>query len=327
MKIAFYSGEMGRKNATKIIEMLKDHAPQHYYNHHADQQEVDLWHCLSPRDSLLFLSKATRSVVSLSDMRFITHPELFSLRERIFRLPLYRYHCRHAAKLIAHNSQAKDRVVEALGVEDSHVDICMPLLTSQLPCLGHKPSQHEMLEVRDKFDLPEIYILVVGEMDTMHDHGVILHSIFEQSVQLNIVVYGRRTTHADVLLKMVRDVGAASRVQFIYEASQIDLCSIYRMSLMMIYMPSFESSVTPIVEALHQGTPMILSDTPLNREAAGKAAKYVALHDKVALSAMIKMMIYNESFRGQLVAQCWAEAKRYSKQSVAEQLAKIYESV
>ncbi len=92
-------------------------------------------------------------------------------------------------------------------------------------------------------------------------------------------------------------------------------------------MPSFDSSIMPIVEALHQGVAMILSDTPLNREAAGHAAIFIPPHNEAEIAKAIKITIYDQSFRSQLLAQCVAEARRYSQKSIADELSKIYESV
>ncbi|MFR9523236.1 MAG: glycosyltransferase [Rikenellaceae bacterium] len=216
--------------------------------------------------------------------------------------------------------------MKSLDLDDKRVAVCMPLQTVQYSHVDYHPTSEQMMAVRNKLGLPESYILIAGDADTMHDHGVILHAIFSLPLSLGVVVYTRRTTHSEVLLKMVRDSAAADRVQFVYEITELDLCSLYRMALLMIYMPSVESSVMPIVGALHQGVPMILSDTPTNREAAGGAAMFVPPHDQEAIAHAIKSVVYSESFRGQLIAQCWAEAKRYSQENIAEQLAKIYES-
>lgn len=327
MKISFFSGHAGQKHTSRIMEILRNHAPQHKYNHCADDAKPDVWHCMAPHNSILFIRHAPRSVVSLSDVRFITEPEIFSIPERLFRFPIYRYHCRHAARLIAHNAQAKRRVVEALGVDKERVEVCMPFFAVVNLRPARQPSRDEMLCVRAKFELPDTYILIMGSADTMHDHGVILRAIFSLSIDLNVVIFTRHTTYSDTLVKMVRDMGTDGRVQFIYEASAEDMASIYRMALVMVYMPAFDSLVAPIVEALLHGVPMILSDTPLNCEAAGEAASYVAPHDESQLRAALKAMIYNESFRSQMIAMCWAEARRYSQEGIAEQLSKIYESV
>ncbi len=330
MKIAFYSGENSKKHASRLIELLTSHAPEHEYNHcaladRADQS--DLWHYTKPNSLFLFGGRVHRSVINIWDLRFVDSPELFSLYERLLVLPLCRYHCRHAARLIAHNSDVKRSLVEQLGVAQERVEICMPLFAMMHDDLEYIPTPDELLECRERFDLPQTYILIVGEIDTMHGHTTILHAIFEQPQELSVIIYGRRTTHSDTLLEVVRDHGAAGRVTFIYECGQQDLNAIYRMAMVVIYMPSFASSIKPIVEAICQRVPMILSDTPLNREAAGAAALFVRAYDVEALGAAIKSVIYNESFRGQLLALSAVEARRYSAKGVAEQLARIYESV
>ncbi len=200
MKIALFSGKMGKKQATHIIDILKNHAPHHQCFHHSSSKGADLWHCTSPHDSLSMLSKASRSVISLHDLRFLTSPEIFSLRERVLTFPLYRYHCRHAARIITSNELSKTEVVNALGVDDKNIEVCMPLSASQRLRKRDVATKEEMLIVRDKFELPDSYILIMGPIDTMHDHGVILHAILSQDKEFRVVICGRRTTHSDVLL-------------------------------------------------------------------------------------------------------------------------------
>ncbi|MFR9500390.1 MAG: glycosyltransferase [Rikenellaceae bacterium] len=324
MKIAFYSGDMGKKYASHIIELLKGRLPQHQYNHLEQVENPDVWHCMAPHASLRFIPNAHRSVISLLDMRFITHPEIFSLYERLFLFPLYRYHCRHAARLITHNSTSKRRLVDSLGLDASHVEICSALVARRD---DSTISADDLLAFRAKFELPDNYILIAGEMDTMHGHTTMLHAVLSSPHPFNAVIYGRRTTHSDVLLQAVRDANAANRIQFIYELDPQEVSLLYRLSMVVLYFPTFESSVMPIVEALHQHVPMVLSDTPLNRETAAQAAIYVEPYDQEALVDALKRVLYNESFRGQLIAQCWVESKRYSDEQLAQQLAQIYESV
>ncbi len=328
MKIAFYTNKSCKDYANRIISSLKEYAPRHEYIHHIEHQKSDIWHCLAPSDSFALLLKADRSIISLYDLRFIHSPHLFSLSDRLFKLPLYRYHCRHAARLIARNSSSKEYIVEALGLDRARVEVSLPMaMAHSLLHESATPSRVSMLELRSRLNLPQSFLLVVGEMDTAHSHTTILHSIFEQRYPLDVVIVGRHTTHADTLLRVVRDNGAATHIQFIYECAEGDLSLLYSMALCVIFLPTFEASVEPIIKALTLHTPMILSETPLNRETAQGAALYVDPHSVEELSLAIKEMLYNESFRGQLIAQSVAEARRFEERSIAEELSKIYESV
>ena len=82
---------------------------------------------------------------------------------------------------------------------------------------------------------------------------------------------------SDYLLGYARARRIAARVDFIYELTPSDLPALFRLARVFAYLPDAdaEASVVPVVEALRAGLPMVLSDTQVNREAAGEAAAYV----------------------------------------------------
>ncbi len=328
MKIAIYSGDVSKNYAQRIVDSLKRVMPQHQF-HHTSKRGVnpDLWHCLSPYSSPLEMRNAQRSVLWLSDMRFVHSPHIYSLYDRIFRLPLYRSHCRMAARIIASTSPSKRRLVESLGIEQSRVEVCSSLFVHPHSDDIYSPSNEEILAVREKFELPSSFLLMVGSLDTMHNHITLLHALIELDEEINVVICGRRTTHSDVLRAVASDNGLGRRVYFIYELSPRDLIALYRQALALIYTPIYDSGIMPIVDGLRLGVPMILSDTESNREVATEAAIYVASGSVEELASAIKVVIYNESLRGQLIAQCRAESKRYSAEGVAQRLSEIYESI
>lgn len=90
--------------------------------------------------------------------------------------------------------------------------------------------------------------------------------------RVGIVVCGRRTAYSDSLLEFARGRHMASRVDFIYELSPDDLPALFRLAHAFVYLPDagIEASIVPVVEAMRAGVPMVLSDTQLNREAAGR---------------------------------------------------------
>ena len=89
-----------------------------------------------------------------------------------------------------------------------------------------------------------------------------------------MVVCGRRTAWSDYLLGYARARRIAARVDFIYELTPSDLPALFRLARVFAYLPDAdaEASVVPVVEALRAGLPMVLSDTQVNREAAGGSA-------------------------------------------------------
>ena len=144
-----------------------------------------------------------------------------------------------------------------------------------------------------------------------------------------IVVCGRRTVYADSLLEYARGRHMASRVDFIYELSPDDLPALFRLAHAFVYLPDagIEASIVPVVEAMRAGVPMVLSDTQLNREAAGDAAAYVRPEAAGEVAAALENVLSDVNFRREMKARERRRAELFSEYAVARRLIDIYSSL
>jgi glycosyltransferase involved in cell wall biosynthesis len=143
------------------------------------------------------------------------------------------------------------------------------------------------------------------------------------------VVCGRRTAYADFLLGYARERHMAARVDFIYELSPEDLPALFRLARTFVYLPDaeIEASIVPVVEALRAGLPMVLSDTRLNREAAGDAAVYVDPEAVGEVAAALENVLWDETFRSEMRRRERRRAELFSEYAVARRLIDIYTSL
>ena len=147
--------------------------------------------------------------------------------------------------------------------------------------------------------------------------------------RVGIVVCGRRTVYADSLLEYARGRHMASRVDFIYELSPDDLPALFRLAHAFVYLPDagIEASIVPVVEAMRAGVPMVLSDTQLNREAAGDAAAYVRPEAAGEGAAALENVLSDANFRREMKARERRRAELFSEYAVARRLIDIYSSL
>lgn len=147
--------------------------------------------------------------------------------------------------------------------------------------------------------------------------------------RVGIVVCGRRTVYADSLLEYARGRHMASRVDFIYELSPDDLPALFRLAHAFVYLPDagIEASIVPVVEAMRAGVPMVLSDTQLNREAAGDAAAYVRPEAAGEVAAALENVLSDANFRREMRARERRRAELFSEYAVARRLIDIYSSL
>ena len=147
--------------------------------------------------------------------------------------------------------------------------------------------------------------------------------------RVGVVVCGRRTAYADFLLGYARERHMAARVDFIYELSPEDLPALFRLARTFVYLPDaeIEASIVPVVEALRAGLPMVLSDTRLNREAAGDAAVYVDPEAVGEVAAALENVLWDETFPSEMRRRERRRAELFSEYAVAERLMQIYTSL
>ena len=147
--------------------------------------------------------------------------------------------------------------------------------------------------------------------------------------RVGVVVCGRRTAYADFLLGYARERHMAARVDFIYELSPEDLPALFRLARTFVYLPDaeIEASIVPVVEALRAGLPMVLSDTRLNRAAAGDAAVYVDPEAVGEVAAALENVLWDETFRSEMRRREGRRAELFSEYAVARRLIDIYSSL
>lgn len=147
--------------------------------------------------------------------------------------------------------------------------------------------------------------------------------------RVGIVVCGRRTTYSDFLLEYARGRHMAARVDFIYELKPDDLPALFRLAHAFVYLPdaAIEASIVPVVEAMRAGVPMVLSDTQLNREAAGDAAAYVRPEAAGEVAAALENVLSDANFRREMKARERRRAELFSEYAVARRLIDIYSSL
>ena len=95
------------------------------------------------------------------------------------------------------------------------------------------------------------------------------------------------------------------------------------------YLPDagIEASIVPVVEAMRAGVPMVLSDTQLNREAAGDAAAYVRPEAAGEVAAALENVLSDVNFRREMKARERRRAELFSEYAVARRLIDIYSSL
>ncbi len=183
------------------------------------------------------------------------------------------------------------------------------------------------MRVRRGYELPQSFILVMGELDTRHGQASLITTIVERNIPVDLVLVSRHTSHADEILSYARRQKIATRIHILYEVNHREIRALYSLAMGVIYTPPEGGSIEPVIEGLRSGSMMILSSTIVNREVARGAAIYVDSISSDELARALRNMLYDVSYRGQLALQSRIEAARFSEEGIAAELSSIYDSI
>lgn len=331
MKIGFDSVSAAEAEARpdhpvkKLRELLGRHIPQHDYRFIDESNDpVEVYHSVGPVMPRLFDRRYARRVITVGDLNFLRYPRVYGLFERMVLLPLYRRDCRSADRLITCTRRMREALSEELYVDLRKIEVLpsVDLLREEV-----SPDGRRLAAVREKYDLPDDFLLLAGTPEPGFNQAAVLRAMADYGLGFGLVIFGRRSAYSDELLGFVRRNGLAGQVEFVYECDPKDLPALYALAGGLLYLPSFEASQLPMVEAMRAGLPMILSDTPLNRETAADAARYVNPESAGELAAALDKLTGDPDFRRQYASRSRRRAGLFSERAVAEALVRIYTSL
>lgn len=287
---------------------------------------VEIYHGLSAELPSDIRRAGVRSVVTIHDLIFVHHPELYKPADRYLYTKKYRRSCRDADRIIAISRQTESDLIEYWNVPEEKIDIvyqgCSPLFEQEA-------SAERREEARAKYSLPREYILSVGSIEPRKNLMLTVKAMAEHKVdrEWHLVACGKHTPYADEVMKYAAGHGLTDRVHLIHNAAFADLPAIYQMAGIFVYPSFYEGFGIPILEALNSGVPVITTEGGVFPETGGDACLYIDPNSAEQMAAAINSLTNDEGLRRDMVARGLRHAENFREPLIAENLMKVYSSI
>lgn len=286
--------------------------------------DIDLFHGLSneiPRD----IRRAhVKSVVTIHDLIFERHPELYRPTDRWLYRSKYRRSVADADRVIAVSHQTKNDLVDLWGGAPEKIDVvyqgCSPIFYRRF-----EDEQRRM--IRAKYRLPGRFLLCVGTVEERKNALSIVQAMVRGKLDLDLVLCGQLTHYADTIRTFARRNGIENRIHFVTNVQFADLPAIYQSAEMMIYPSFYEGFGIPILEGLNAGIPVITSEGGVFTETGGDAALYVDPKDVESLLAAIRRVQDDRDLRQSMIERGFVHAGRFREEHIARNLLETYQKL
>lgn len=304
--------ETSRGNMSRQFKMGTD----------AQNQNADIFHGLSGELPLKWNKKPIRKIVTIHDLIFIRYPEYYSFFDRKIHLWKFKKAAASADKIIAISEQTKRDIIQFLNVHESKIEViyqgCHKVFKENQP--------DEYIEsVKEKFILPERFILNVGTIEERKNLLNIVKAV--KDTEIPLVIVGRKTKYFKTVETFIRKNKMEKQIFFLEGVSMDELAVLYKLADIFVYPSFFEGFGIPVIEALFSKTVVITSNTSCLPEAGGPDSVYIDPKNHLDIQAKIKFLWQTESERKRRAEKGFEFVQKFNDKPIAEQLMSLYQKI
>ena len=239
---------------------------------------------------------------------------------------------RRAAAIVTDSQASRDDILRLLRADPAKVHV-VPLAADE----RFKPVQdaHRVQRVREKYGLPDEYVLYLGGFDQRKNLSTLLAAYAAVDADLvrqtPLVIAGRLPSRDSDFFPdprlMVRRWDLEGVVTFVGWVAEEDKPVLYSEASLFVFPSIYEGFGLPVLEAMCCGAPVIASEAASLPEISGGAALLFAPHDVQGLAQALTELLQDSPRREQLGAKGLERAQLFSWEKTVAQTVEVYEAV
>lgn len=268
------------------------------------------------------------SVYQPHDLQHRHLPRYFSPRTRLARDVTYRAFCAQASAVVMMTEWGRRDIIDAFGLAPDKV--CVVPGASVLGAYP-APSAAQIRDTRAKFALPDEFAFFPAQTFPHKNHLTLLDALAvardRHGVTIPLVASGFQNAFFEKISRRADALGLRDQVRFVGFVSPVELRALYRLARCLVFPSTFEGWGLPIVEAMHEGLPVVCSDATSLPEVASGAAALFPAHDAEAMAGALIKVWADDALRAELIVRGRARATELSWGRTAVMFREIYRRV
>lgn len=287
-----------------------------------DQSELDWYHGLSGEIPVRFRNKKVKKIVTIHDLIFLTHPGYYNPFDRIIYKLKFQYAVKVADHIIAISEQTKADIIKYLKVNKGKITV---IYQGCHETFKRSYSASKKEEVRNKFGLPEDYVLNVGTLQERKNALALIKAV--HTTNHHLVLIGKEKKYAKKLRKFILQNNMEDQVSFLKDVNSEELAIIYQNATVFCY-PSFcEGFGIPLIEALYSKLPVVVTKHGCFPEAAGPNSIYIDPFDIVEIRTVLNKLFDDPKQRLEIAERGFEYVQQFSDENVAKNLLNLYKTM
>jgi len=265
------------------------------------------------------------SVFTLHDLIFELFPQYHKKYNYYFLKLMMPRFLRAANQIICVSEHSKKDAVRLYGIDPAKISV---IYNAVDPRYHVKHDAASLIEVRQRYALPESFLLHVGTIEPRKNLSRLLDAfatLKEEFEGLKLVLVGQKGWLYEPFFEKLAEMGLESEVILPGFVPEADLPAIFQLATLFVYPSIYEGFGLPPLEALAGGTPVVCSNASSLPEVVGSAGLLVPPHDTHALTAALRRLLSDPDLQAKLKYLGPLQAASFTWEEAARQTVKVYE--
>lgn len=212
-------------------------------------------------------------VTIIHDISFEHFKDIFTKKVYMMQKALIPYAAKKSNRILTCSNYSKDDIADKYNINSNKIVLTYCAVSDEFKRLNL--SENEILDIREKFKLPDKFILSVGNLQPRKNIKRLLEAFVklkkEKDFDLKLVIVGKRAWMYDDIFSILKDNHLESEVILTDYVTNEELVKLYNLSQIFVYPSFFEGFGLPVLEAMSCGTPVATSNVSSLPEVVGDA--------------------------------------------------------
>ena len=277
-----------------------------------------------PHLNFIGLSVGAKNLLTVHDLSFLKYPEFFSARKNFWhRLVKAKKLLKRFSLVIAVSENTKRDIMELGGINPDKVKVIYSGVGEEYKKLPLINYQFSVKRVRDKYNLPERFILYLGTIEPRKNVDGIIRAYNQLRVMscelrdYKLIIAGARGWKSENIYREWDKSAFKNDIKFLGYVEPDDKIYLYNLASVFIYPSFYEGFGFPPLEAMACGVPVVASFASSLPEVVGDAALMVDPYNINDLAGALEKVLVDENLKNKLIARGLEQAKKFSWRETA----------
>jgi len=261
-----------------------------------------------------------RSIAFIHDVLFNNYPQFFTWKEKLYFLPLKWLTSMADRVVVTSQFVANELIRYNYRKRPNEIDI-VPLGVSSDFKPADELDANLLQRVKEKFNLPDSFILFVGRLNVRKNIESLLKAIpLLHDTKIAVVIVGEEDGKTNCFKEILSNPKLQNRVQMTGNIGNEELPAIYAMATLFCF-PSFaEGFGLPPLEAMAAGIPAVVSKTTSLPEVCGDAPVYIDSPNPESIASALNHLLEDPIMYQQKRKTGFEQARKYNWDKTAHRL-------